>query len=479
MTIKFGTSGWRAIISDEFTYRNVRIVTQAIADHLKDTSKVKSQNSTLKVIVGFDPRFLSPEFARTSAQVLAASGIKVLLCQRDVPTPTVAYEIMRQKLDGGINFTASHNPSEYNGLKFSSSWGGPALPATTSDIEKRCQALIRRYEPIGEISLDEGKKRGLIQEIDPRNSYIKRIKELVDLGAIKKARLKVVADVMYGTGRDYLDTILKEAGCKVKVLHNWRDVLFGGMSPEPALKNLKEMLGIMKAEKYNLGLGIDGDADRFGIVDSDGTFIPPNQVLALLADYLIISRGWGGVVARSVMTSSFVDAVANKYGVTVRETPVGFKYISGILVNEDMIIGGEESGGLTIKGHVPEKDGILACLLMAEMVAVRKKNIREILKDLYKEVGTFLSDRINLRVSAEKMEQLKTGLKNNPPAEIAGLKVKTLVTIDGFKFMLEDNSWVGIRLSGTEPVVRVYVDSNSPAKMAKLKKAAEKLVSGK
>jgi phosphoglucomutase len=490
MAIKFGTSGWRAIISDEFTYHNVKIVTQAIADHLKDSSgfgvqsstrknkdlSLNVERSTLKVMVGYDTRFLSPEFARTASEVLAGNGIKALLTKRDVPTPTVAYEIIRQKLAGGINFTASHNPSEYNGIKFSSGWGGPALPETTGDIEKRCQALINANTGIKEITLVEGQKKGLIQQIDPRLVYLKRIKELVDLSAIKKAKLQVAADLMYGTGRDYLDNILDEAECKVTVLHNWRDVLFGGASPEPALKNLGEMLKIMKAGKYNLGLGTDGDADRFGIIDSDGTFIQPNQVLALLANYLIKSRGWRGVVARSVMTSSFIDAVAQKYGVGVKETPVGFKYIGDILVNEDMVIGGEESGGLTIKGHVPEKDGILACLLIAEMVAVEKKSIKKILKDLYKEVGTFLSDRINLRVDPEIMEKLKTDLKNNPPADIAGLKVKKTVTIDGFKFILEDNSWVGIRLSGTEPVVRVYIDSDTPAKMDKLKKAVSQLI---
>ncbi len=488
--IKFGTSGWRAVISDEFTYKNVKIVTQAIADHIKDSSTFRVQSSGKRnqnlslnverlnpsIIVGYDTRFLSGEFAKITAEVLAGNEIKVFLTKRDVPTPVIAYEIMRRKLNGGINFTASHNPPEYNGIKFSSAWGGPALPQATQDIEKRCHSLIVNRKLPKEISLNEGIKKRLIQYIDPRSLYIQRLTDLVDINAIKKAKLKVIIDVMYGTGRDYLDTILIEAGCKVKILHNWRDVLFGGAAPEPSLKNLTELLDIVKHNKYDIGLGTDGDGDRFGIVDSDGTFISPNQVLALLANYLIQEKKWHGVVARSVMTSSFVDAVANKYGVKVKETPVGFKYIGEILVNENMIIGGEESGGLTIKGHIPEKDGILACLLMTEMVAVQKKSIRKILQDLYKEVGTFLSDRINFRVSPEKMEKLKEKLKNNPPKEIAGTKVKELITIDGFKFILADNSWVGIRLSGTEPVVRVYVESGSKIKLQNLKKSTERLL---
>ena len=471
--IKFGTSGWRAVISDEFTYENVKIVTQAIAEHIKS---LKSKRSVCSVIVGYDTRFLSEDFALTTSRVLAANGIRVLLTKRDVPTPVIAYEIIRRKLDGGINFTASHNPAEYNGIKFSSDWGGPALPRTTGDIEKRCRSLIINRKLPKEMPLAEGIKKGLIQYIEPRLTYIKRLKQLVDLKAIKKAKLKFIVDLMYGTGRGYLDSILFETGCKGKVLHDWRDVLFGGSSPEPALKNLTELLNVMKKDKYNIGLGVDGDADRFGIIDSDGSFISPNQVLALLTDYLIKTRNSRGMVARSVMTSSFVDAVARKHGIEVRETPVGFKYIGDILVNEDMIIGGEESGGLTVGGHIPEKDGILACLLMAEMVAVEKKSIRKILQDLYKQVGTFLSDRINVRLTPERMEKLKSRLKNNPPDKIAGLKVKELITIDGFKFILDDNSWTGIRLSGTEPVVRIYVESNTKAKIAKLKGAAEKLV---
>ncbi|MFH1784682.1 MAG: phosphoglucomutase/phosphomannomutase family protein [bacterium] len=471
--IKFGTSGYRAIISDGFTYESVKIVTQAITEHIRFRANKSQQH---KVIVGYDTRFLSDEFARCSSQVLAANGVKVFLTKRDVPTPTVAYEIVKKKLDGGIIFTASHNPAQYNGIKFSAAWGGPALPETTSDIEKRARRIIKSKTVPKMMDFEQARKKGLIKQIDPRGDYMKRIAELVDIDVIKKAKLKVVVDLLYGTGRGYLDTFLKEAGCRTTVLHDWRDVLFGGSSPEPALKNLAEMLKIMKKDRYDIGLGTDGDADRFGIVDINGTFISPNEVLALLADYLITTRKLRGVVARSVMTSSFVDAVAHSHGVGVRETPVGFKYIGQILVNEDMVIGGEESGGLTIHGHVPEKDGMLACLLMAEMVAVKKKSVSAILSDLYKKVGIFISDRINLGLDEKKMEALKLSLKKNPPSKIGGLRVDELITVDGFKFVLEDKSWVGIRLSGTEPVVRVYLEANSRKNMVRLKKAAQKLL---
>jgi len=483
--IKFGTSGWGGIIADDFTYDNVKLVSQAVADYVKkmEDGRWKMEKQKLlptshfplpTVIIGYDTRFHSENFAKISSKVLAANGIKALITKRDCPTPVISYEILRRKIDGGLNFTASHNPPEYNGLKFSPSWGGPALPETTKAIEKRCEVLLRSPKSeVKEISFEEGKRKKLIEEIEPEKTYIKRIKELVDLRAIKKSNIKMVLDVLYGTGRGYLDKILLDSGCKIKVLHNFRDVLFGGNPPEPAKKNLGELLQILKKEKYQLGLGTDGDADRFGIVDSDGTFITPNETIALLLDHLVKTRKWKGVVARSVMTTHLVDAVAKKYNVEVRETPVGFKYIGEVMTKEKMIIGGEESGGLTIMGHIPEKDGILACLLAAEMVAVNKKPIREILKQIYREVGMILSDRLNFHLPAEKMNSIKSKLEQNPPSEIASIKVKNINKMDGYKFLLEDGSWVGLRLSGTEPVVRIYVEAATRKKMSALVSASQ------
>lgn len=471
--IKFGTSGWRGIIADDFTFDNVKVVSQAVADYINNDGATEKQKS---VIVGYDTRFHSENFAKISSQVLAANGIKVFLTKRDCPTPVISYEILRRKIAGGLNFTASHNPPEYNGLKFSPSWGGPALPETTKAIEKRCEELARRAggeSAIKEISFEEGKSKNKISEIEPEKTYIKRIKELVDLKAIQKSNIKMVLDVLYGTGRGYLDKILADSDCKIKVLHNFRDVLFGGNPPEPAKKNLGELLQILKKEKYQLGLATDGDADRFGIIDSDGTFITPNETIALLLDHLVKTRKWKGVVARSVMTTHLVDAVAKKYNVEVRETPVGFKYIGEVMTKEKMIIGGEESGGLTIMGHIPEKDGILACLLAAEMVAVNKKPIREILKQIYRQVGTILSERLNFRLPAEKMNSIKSKLEQNPPSAIASIRVKNINRTDGYKFLLEDGSWVGLRLSGTEPVVRIYVEADNRKKMNALISASQ------
>jgi len=473
--IKFGTAGWRAVISDEFTIANVRLVTQAIANYLKGEGISDKQ----EVVVGYDTRFMSESFAKISSRVLAGNGIKALVTTRDVPTPAFAYEILRRGASGGINFTASHNPPEYNGIKFSPSWGGPALPETTDAIEKNCALLMGKETSVRDISWEEGKEKGLIEYVDPRPEYIKRIGQLVNLQEIKRAKLKVAVDLMYGTARDYLEAILKEAGCEVKVLHNWRDVLFGGSPPEPSLAYLGGLVNAVEEEKCDLGLATDGDSDRFGIVDRDGTFISPNQVLALLLNHLAKTRKWKGVVARSVMTTSFVDAVARIHNIQVKETPVGFKYIAQVMRQNSMVIGGEESGGLTIRGHVPEKDGILACLLIAEMVACEGKSIKEILDDLYERLGLFLSERINFHLREDEMEKLRVRLRKDLPGKIAGLKVEKIIDLDGLKFMLSDGSWLGIRLSGTEPVVRLYVEAHGKRELNELKEAGEKLVGGK
>ena len=479
MEIKFGTSGWRGIISDEFTFENVEIVTQAICDYIKESQRTADGGRQPKVIVGYDTRFFSEKFAEITSAVIAANDFQALLSKRDVPTPTIAFEILRRKAAGGINFTASHNPSQYNGIKFSPAWGGPALPETTSIIEKNCQKYLQQPHLVKKMSFIEALKKRRILMIDPRPQYLKKLRSIIDLPAIRKARLKIAVDVLYGTGREYLDELLAEAGVKVHLLHNWRDVLFGGRPPEPSFENIPELVNIVKKEKCHLGLGTDGDADRFGIIDEMGNYIQPGHVIALLLDHLQKTRKWQGVVARSVMTTNFIDAVAKKNGVTVRETPVGFKYIGDILVKEGLIIGGEESGGLTVHGHVPEKDGILACLLVAEMIAYQKKPLSRILADLYKEVGVFLFARVNFHVTPERMAGLKQTLKENPPARMAGIKVREIVTIDGFKFILEDGSWVGLRLSGTEPVVRYYAEANSNAKLQNLINAGKKLVNRK
>ncbi|OGR87308.1 MAG: hypothetical protein A3A86_04090 [Elusimicrobia bacterium RIFCSPLOWO2_01_FULL_60_11] len=471
MPIRFGTAGWRALIAQDFTFGNVRIVAQAIADYLRSEKLHHKQ-----ILVGYDTRFLSENFAKTVTETLTANGIQVLLCEKDTPTPALALQILKLKTAGSVNITASHNPPEYNGIKFSTSWGGPALPEVTRSLEERCLHHQTDGRPISRMPIAEGLRKKLIVPIDPGPAYLKHMRGLIDFKILKKARLPVVCDPLYGTGRGYLDKLLEESGCKVTVLHNWRDPLFGGGTPEPSEENLGELMKVMKKQKASLGVGTDGDSDRFGIVDSDGSFLTPNEILPLVLDHLVKTRKWKGVVARSVMTSHFLDAVARSHGIEVRETPVGFKYISEVMLKEDFILGGEESGGLTIKGHIPEKDGILACLLMAEVRALAKRPLRQCLTDLQKKVGFSYTERMNFFLPLEKMNALKERLSTHPPTTLGEFSVKRIVDLDGSKFMFKDQSWLGIRLSGTEPVVRLYVESDSPKKVKSLIQQGKKLV---
>lgn len=470
--IKFGTSGWRGVIADDFTVSRVRAVTQAIADHL-----VAQGLKDKGVIVGYDTRFMSERFAAESVKVLAANGIRSYLSNRDAPTPAVAFEIIRRKAAGGINFTASHNPPEYNGLKFSPGWGGPALPETTRDIEVRANALVdKNCVPV--IPLNEAKQKGMVEDADLRRFYLDDLKRKIDFEPIRKVKLKVALDLLYGTGRDYLDTLLKDAGCAVTVVHGYRDAWFGGKSPEPSEENLADLSDVVKKGRFDIALAVDGDADRFGVVDTDGTYINPNQILALLLDYLCRTRGWKGGAARSIATSHLIDAVAKKHGMEVYETGVGFKFIGDLLVQGKIVFGGEESAGLTMKDHVPEKDGILACLLVAEMVASERKTIRELLRKLYKDVGTVLNERINIRITEANRAGLSSRL-NQPLSELGDLRVKgKKTTADGTKYMLEDDSWVLMRASGTEPVVRVYVEAGSEEKVKDLIQAGRAFILG-
>jgi phosphoglucomutase len=470
--IKFGTSGWRGVIADDFTVSRVRVVTQAIADHLA-VQGLKDKG----VIVGYDTRFMSERFAEEAVKVLAANGIHSSLSKRDVPTPAASFEIIRRKAAGGINFTASHNPPQYNGLKFSSAWGGPALPETTQDIETRANALLER-NTIATLSYAAAKEKGIVEEVDLRKAYLDDLRKKIDFDAIKKSKLKTAVDLLYGTGRDYLDSALRDAGCAVTVIHGNRDPLFGGHAPEPSEANLAEFAEVVKKGKFDVGLAVDGDADRFGVMDVDGSYINSNQVLALVLDFLCRTRGWKGGAARSIATSHLIDAVAKKHGIEVYETAVGFKFIGDLLVQGKIIFGGEESAGMTIKDHVPEKDGILACMLVAEMVAREKKSVKDLLKRLYKEVGTILDERINIYLTEANRAQVHARL-SQPLTELGGLRVKgNKTTADGTKYMIDDDSWVLMRASGTEPVVRVYVESSSGEKIKKLIDAGRKFILG-
>src|SRR5262245_45296946 len=392
--IKFGTSGWRGLIAHDFTFDNVRLATQAIAEYLNTQRSAGNGGPTSRnVIVGYDTRFLGHEFSLAAAEILASNGLVPCLCERDAPTPVIAHTIRNRKALGGINMTASHNPAEYQGLKFSTSNGAPATPEVTSQIE----ANIARLGAQG-WSFQAGAVGSFqCKSIDPRPAYFKQLRKLIDFGTIKKARMKLAVEVMYGTGRGYLDTLLEEAGAKVTVFHNELNPLFGGHHPEPNAEGMAEVSKFVRSGKAQIGLGLDGDADRFGIVDKNGAWLTPNQILALALYHLKKNRGWTGAVVRTVPTSHQVDAVAGLLGVKVYETPVGFKYIGALMESEPIIVGDEKSDGLSIKGHVPEKNGILACLLMAELMATERKSLGRILKELEKQTGAFHTDRLNVQ----------------------------------------------------------------------------------
>jgi alpha-D-glucose phosphate-specific phosphoglucomutase len=459
MTIHFGTSGWRAIIADEFTFANVRLVTEAISRYLKK----KSPKDQVKVIVGYDTRFLSADFAYQAGRVLANNGINVLLTKRDTPTPVIAYQVIHQKASGAINITASHNPAEYNGIKFSPSHGGPAEPEVTGEIEKNLRWLSK-LRPSKECTLSDK----LIKTFDPQREYFSQLKRMVDFRLIRRARLSLAVDCLYGTGRGYLDHLLQEAGCRVEVLHNYREVLFAGHHPEPAKENLDELMRLVRKKKLNLGLALDGDADRFGIVDSDGTYFTANEIFALLFEHLWQTRPKKKTVARTTATTHLIDAIAARVGMEVVETPVGFKYIGQEITKGDCLIGGEESGGISITGHVPEKDGVLVCLLVAELVARKKKPLKAILKSIYQRFGQHHFQRVDLRINPEKVKPWREKIVTAGRTAICGLKVERCDSFDGHRFIFQDGSWILFRLSGTEPLLRVYVEADQIAKTAKL-----------
>jgi len=470
MEIKFGTSGWRAIIADDFTFANVRICTQAIADHLK------SIGQTQGVVIGSDARFMSARFMEVAAEVLAANDIKAYLCIRDTPTPVISYEILRRKLAGGFNFTASHNPPEYQGLKFSPAWGGPALPETTNDIEKRANELMKNGN-VKLTPLDEAIKKGLVERINPMETYLDELRRKINLDAIKGAKLKILVNPLYGTGRGYLDRLLIEAGCEVTVMNDNLDPYFGNQPPEPSEAHIPDMIARMKQGHYDLGLATDGDADRFGVLGPQGRFYEPNQILGMVLDHLKTTRDWPGAAARSVATSHLVDAVARHHKIELIETAVGFKFLGDLIAHDKIIMGGEESAGMSIRGHVPEKDGIIACLLVAEMVAMQKKPIAQILEDLYAKVGTYLTRRVNFRLTEAEKVKAVANMKNDPK-EVAGYKVKQVIRIDGTKCILENDAWVLVRFSGTEPVVRFYAEAHDEATLQKLCDGGEAFVKG-
>jgi phosphoglucomutase len=442
MSIRFGTSGWRAIIADDFTFENVRLVTEAICSYLKESE------SAQVLVIGHDTRFMGEQFTAAATEIAAAKGIRNLSCSGPTPTPTMSHAIRSQEAAGGVNFTASHNPPEYQGIKFSTADGAPALP----DVTKRIEQIIENKPNVADAS------GGSVEEFDARTGYLEDLNTKIRFDLIANAKGRYAYDPLWGTGRGYLDKVLRDHGLEVETIHDWRDVTFGGQAPEPGEEHLSELRELVRTKGLTLGLATDGDSDRFGVIDSDGTFITPNQLIALLTDYLAESRGWRKGVARSVATSHLVDRVAENRGLKLYETPVGFKYIGELINKDEIILGGEESAGLSIRGHYPEKDGILACLLAAEAVAARNASLTEQLRELYGRVGKLESGRIGVKLTPEVAAKLKEKLSEEP-SELAGRKIEKINRIDGVKFIFADKSWMLMRPSGTEPLVRIYAES--------------------
>jgi phosphoglucomutase len=463
--IHFGTSGWRGIIAEDFTFERVRIAAAAIAGH------VRAWHKSPTLLVGYDTRFFSEEFARAAAAVLRDEGCGVLVCATATPTPAIALEIRRSKLQGAINITASHNPAAYNGLKFSGPDGGPALPEVTHDIEGRARKLANRPLPAAEFH--NGKEFDLV---DLRQPYFQRVTELVRLDVIAASKSPFVYDALHGCGSGWLDRVLEEHGIEVQSIRTGRDVLFDGTGPDPSEDNLEALARALSEIKAVAGLATDGDADRFGIMDGDGTYISPNHILALVFDYLIETRRWKLGAARSVATTHLIDAVARYHGTPVFETPVGFKYIGPFLEEDKISLGGEESAGMTIRGHIPEKDGIVACLLVAEMIAARRCPIQDQLRDLFRRVGrAYWPVRVNLHFPPEIISSLSQRFAS-AFKEFGGRKIARADRTDGLKFVFDDDSWVLMRPSGTEPLVRVYAEAESPEKSNSIAEEARKWI---
>lgn len=449
--IKFGTSGWRGLIAEDFTFENLRLASLGVADHLLSKGIGKG------IVVGYDARFLSERFAEEVVYVMASKGIKTYLTKTDTPTPVISACIIQERLDGAVNITASHNPYNYNGFKFSPKWGGPALPEDTKAIEKIANNINYEYKNNYK-SLEAVIKAKLCKIIDPKPKYFKLIGKNVHLKGLGRSKIKVFFDPIFGTGRGYIENICDKHGIHVEAINEKKDPYFANGSPDPSDERLTRLkVLVSRAKGLAVGVATDGDADRFGIIGSDGKFIEPNKVIALLADHLARTRRYrkGMGLARSSATGSLIDLVARKYGLKLYENPVGFKYIGKLISEKKIILGGEESAGLSIMDHVPEKDGILACLLVIEAMAKEKATTSELLEDLYKRVGRLETKRENYHLPSE----IKMGLARKLSlihGSFLGRQIETINKIDGTKVYFRDGSWVLFRESGTEPMVRVY-----------------------
>lgn len=483
MPIHFGTDGWRAVISDTFTFANLRMVAQAIADAtLSDMRKSGHLGNGDKpsIIVGFDTRFMSDRFARDVARVLAANGLSVLLAQSDCPTPAISFAVQDLGALAGVMITASHNPPRYNGIKLKSAQGASA----SREQCKRVEVYLTDNESQGRgpnlMDYEIAKTKGLIKRFNPIPRYYDHLRKLIDFDVIADNPQHIIVDSMYGSGRGVIAGILQGTGTEVHEVRNRMNPGFGGVHPEPIEKYLDALSAAISSGEGNLGLATDGDADRIGAMDGRGEFVDPHKIMALALGHLIEKRKMSGKVVRTVSTTRMLDRMAENFGVEIAETPVGFNHIANHMMNGDVLIGGEESGGISFKGHIPEGDGILMGLLLVEIVAHKQTTLRELVKDLLKNYGPAYYERNDLRLRRPVQKSAMTiKLAENAPKSIGGESVSKVATTDGAKYILADDSWLLIRPSGTEPVLRVYAEGRSPEMVTALmdygKKVAEEV----
>ena len=473
MPIHFGTDGWRAVISDTFTFANLRMVAQAIADATlvdeRKNGQLEAKGGRTKIVVGFDTRFMSDRFARDVARVLAANGLHVLLAQSDCPTPAISFAVRDFGAAAGVMITASHNPPRYNGLKLKSAQGSSA----SKEQSKRVEVYLTDNESQGRgpnlMDYKQARAKKLIQGFNPIPSYNEHLRTLIDFDMIADHPQHIVVDSMFGSGRGVIKGVLQGTGCEVHEIRNKMNPGFGGVHPEPISRYLNALASAISTGEGAMGLATDGDADRIGAMDERGNFVDPHKIMALALKHLVTKRGMKGTVVRTVSTTRMIDRLAADYGLEMVETPVGFNHIAAHMMEGDVLIGGEESGGISFKGHIPEGDGILMGLLLVEMVAASGGTLHELVEDLLKEHGPAHYERTDLRLErpVQKAEMTQR-LADNAPESIGAEKVAEVATVDGVKYILNDDSWLLIRPSGTEPVLRVYAEGRSPEILAEL-----------
>jgi alpha-D-glucose phosphate-specific phosphoglucomutase len=457
MSIKFGTDGWRAVISDTFTFNNLRLVAQAIADYVRHE---EDNGREPEVVIGFDTRFLSDRYATEVARVMAGNGIVAWLTRADAPTPAVSYSVVEKKAAAGIMITASHNPPRYNGIKLKAAYGGAASPQQARRVEHYLEEAEAQARGPNIMDYQRALDQGLIRRFDPVWAYYEHLGKLVDLDVISNGELRVVADAMYSSGRGCIAEMLSRTRCRVHEIRGGMNPGFGGIHPEPVAKYLSALVAAIQANHADVGLATDGDADRVGAMDAMGSFVDPHHIFALALRYLVDKRGWTGRVVKTVSTTMMVDRLAARYGLPLSETPVGFNYIADYMLKGDVLIGGEESGGLSIQGHIPEGDGVLMGLLLLEIMADAKVPLHELIADIQQVAGPACYQRMDLRLRHPVVKsEMVARLVDGAPSDIGGLAVGKVDSLDGVKYCLEDDSWLLIRPSGTEPVLRVYAEA--------------------